>query len=797
MIPPRVIGSYFDATVRRNEVNSPAQQPPGPASGSIPRTEGVKKTVRLQSPLVTPELRDYVKAITSSFLTPAQNTSALIAAALKSQWKIEIDPDVARIATFNYHLGQPKPAGGKLLNSITLTEAALTNMRDKNPDDETAKVQKPWWRKVIDLVEENSPLAMAIQQRQHVADYAGAHEYIIPLFDPNAQHTYHANETLHHTPQAFRDLLRQTELSEPYKAHLDKFWPAHEDKYTQCSKFAFAAAAQIQHKEGSLSNYEASLAMRAAGFGVGSRLSDMTAADLKAPFRQDATLETGLLSIDGSPSTDLVYVTDKRPRMNGKGQKINHTLLYIPGNSSPIHRFDSVAQMKGWLADQAADPNKRAQLSTHFKENDQDDKVFSDGVKQALKGLGGWSEAKTPNKWGFEAPNGWDPQAYITTEPVSDDPFRAMTLRQKARSYADADHEIVTNADVLKRRLTTLAEAATTAALMLTPLAMVVPEVAIAAEAVYVAAGATEIGVGIDDAVHGKSTATDRTVFGLLNAVPSVFHASARLPGLSVSGLGKLPDAIEKAAGENKKLLAFEAVFDSDEVAQTTDVVELSGDAPSTSDNKRVRLDESHPSEDAKRIKLNEQPRDLNKLNDLIFTFVDTYNGAERLNIVAHGMLADDGAEPVANMVLNDVSYDADELTEMLWDNNVPTDKYANIRLLMCHSGAGGERSFAAQFQANIGVPVKAYANRVNAEFTLDDIEAVFASSDRSKKLVQFDDVLPAERRHRVIKKNPYASDVDSKDYEKYKNFSYEPVHFPPRSENPKQAVAAASMPAL
>ena len=286
-------------------------------------------------------------------------------------------------------------------------------------------------------------------------------------------------------------------------------------------------------------------------------------------------------------------------------------------------------------------------------------------------------------------------------------------------------------------------------------------------------------------------------MFGLLNAVPSVFHASARLPGLSVSGLGKLPDAIEKAAGENKKLLAFEAVFDSDEVAQTTDVVELSGDAPSTSDNKRVRLDESHPSEDAKRIKLNEQPRDLNKLNDLIFTFVDTYNGAERLNIVAHGMLADDGAEPVANMVLNDVSYDADELTEMLWDNNVPTDKYANIRLLMCHSGAGGERSFAAQFQANVGVPVKAYANRVNAEFTLDDIEAVFASSDRSKKLVQFDDVLPAERRHRVIKKNPYASDVDSKDYEKYKNFSYEPVHFPPRSENPKQAVAAASMPAL
>ncbi|KAA8563127.1 Dermonecrotic toxin [Pseudomonas extremaustralis] len=797
MIPPRVIGSYFDATVYRHEVNSPEQQPPGPASGSIPRPESVKKAVRLQSPIVTPELSDYVKAITSSFLTPAQNTSTIIAAALKQQWKIEIDPNEARIATFNYHLGQPKPAEGKLLNSITLTEAALTNMRDKNPEDETAKVQTSWWRRVLDVVEEGSPLAMVIKQGQHIADYRAAHEYIIPAFNSNAQHTYHPNETLHPTPQAFRDLLRQTELSEPYKAHLDKFWPAHEDKYTQCSKFAFAAAAQIQHKEGSLSNYETSLVMRAAGFGVGSRLSDMTAADLTAPFRRDSTLETGLLSINGSPSTDLVYVTDKRPRMNGKGQKINHTLLYIPGNSSPIHRFDSVAQMKGWLADQAADPNKRAQLSTHFKGNDQDDKVFSDGVKQALKGLGGWSEAKRPNKWGFESPNEWDPQTYITTEPVSDDPFRAMTLRQKARSYADAGHDIVTDADVTKRRLITLAEAATTAALMLTPLAMVIPEVAIAAEAVYVAAGAAEIGVGIDDAMHGKSTATDRTVFGLLNAVPTLFHASARWPGLSVTGLGKLPDTIEKAANANKELLEFEAVFDSDEVAKTTDVVELAGEAPSTSNNKRVRLDESLDSEGAKRIKLTEQPRELNKLNDLIFTFVDTYNGAERLNIVAHGMLGNDGAKSVAKMVLDDVSYDADELTQMLWDNNVPTDKYANIRLLMCDSGTGGDRSFAAQFQENVGVPVKAYASKVNAEFTLDDIEAVFTSSDRSKKLVQFDDVLPAERRHRVVKKNPYSSDIDSKDYEKYKSFSYEPVHFPPRSENPKQAVAGASMPAL
>jgi hypothetical protein len=796
------VGSYFDAVVRRNEVNTPEPQPQLPVADSTQDTpdtgiNGAKRLITLQPPTITPELDRYTQSIASHLRTPAQNTANILATAIKNAWKIDIDPDKARIATFNYEIERPKPANGKLLNSITLTDAALENMREKNPVDTTVKGPKPWWLKPLEVLEKASPLAMAVDRARHIYNDAGTHEYIFPAFNANPQHAYTANEKLHHTPQSFRDLVWQTELAQPYKTYLDTFWLTNECHYTQSSKFAFAAAAQLQHKEGSLSNYETTLAMRAAGFGADSRLSDMTAEELKAAFRKDPGIETGLLSINGSPSTDLIYVTDKHPRLNAKGKKVNHTLLYIPGNSSPIHRFDSVAQMKTWLADQGGDANKRAQLSTHFTQNDQDDKVFCDGVNQALKGLGGWSEAHRPNALGFESTNEWDPQAYITTEAVSGDPFHTLTQRQKTRAYADAAHEIVTDGDVIKSRAVTLAEASTTAALMLTPLALIIPEVAVAVEAAYVAAGVAQIGAGIDDAVHGKSTATDRTVFGLLNAAPALVHLPSRLPGLSLAGQGKVPGALEAVEPLSQPPIEFEEVSGSDEPPQATQLVELGADEVPGNSRKRIRLDETENNEGIKLSKPTEDARDLNKINDLVFTFVDTYNGADRLNIVAHGELRGSGPEAVANMVLNDVSYDADELTDMLWNNNVPTEKYANIRLLMCHSGAGGERSFAAQFQQNVGVPVKAYASKVNAEFTLDDIAAVFKSSDRTKKLVQLDEVLPADRRHRVIKKNPFSPDKKSQDYIQYRSFTYDPVHFPSRLENPKQGVVGESMPAL
>lgn len=757
MFPTRVMGSYFDATARRIEANLPEPQPPVRTPEQTPTgIEGTPKTISLLPPTVTPALGDYINTITPSFLTPAQNTANIVKAAIKSTWKVDIDPGKARIATFNYQIGEAKPADGKLLNSITLTDAALNNMREKNPEDESLNAQQPWWRKMLGVVEKGSPLAGAIMHTQGIINDAHTHEYIIPAFSPDPKHAYQNDEKLHHTPQSFRDLMRQTELSAPYKAHLDKFWPANEAHYLQLSKLSFATAAQAQHKEGSLNDHEVDMVMRAIGVGSGKRLSNLTVEELKAPFSKDPLIETGFLSVNGTASTDLVYVTDKQVSRDTNNKEVNATLLYIPGNSSPIHRFDSVAQMKTWLADQAADPVKRAQLCTHFSENAQDDKVFSDGVKQSLIGLGGWTEAQKPNKLGFTSINEWNPQTYITADAVNADPFAAMTQRHKARSYMDAAHEIITDRDVVKSRLITLAEAATVAALMLTPLALVVPEVAMGVDAVYVAAGVAQASIGIDDVRHDKSAGTDRIVFGALNAAPGIAQGASKLVA------GQLEEA-------------------------TSTAIELDGmsDSKSVDLNLEEVFSDEAKQEGVQRVTLDTSVRDLQYVDETFFTFVDTYKGADRLNIVVHGRelgFLEKKYQLPTDAMLNGFASTPEELQGRLWGDGIETDDYDNVRLIMCYSGSGGDESFAAKFHQLIGKPVKAYVGPVDALFNSKEIERLYKKALKSKSGVEgLERRLTAENQPVIIKDNPFSSDPTSPEYQQYLGFKYRPVHFPAR----------------
>lgn len=137
--------------------------------------------------------------------------------------------------------------------------------------------------------------------------------------------------------------------------------------------------------------------------------------DFSAPRIKDPNVDIGLLSINGLQSTDLMCVTDRRTQL---------TLLYIPGNSSPIHRFDNPQKMKTWLAEQATDPVKRASLLTHFSLKDQADKSFSDGVRQSLEGMANWSNAQASGSAFLSGLNGWVPDRFITVDPLRNDPLK-------------------------------------------------------------------------------------------------------------------------------------------------------------------------------------------------------------------------------------------------------------------------------------------------------------------------------------------------------------------------------------
>lgn len=514
------------APAAREQTLDDTRQPPA----SPGRATEVYETV--DAARSSPSVERLIKNASQAILTPAQNTAQIITKTLRKQFHLNVDPDRTYIVTTDYDATQPAPSNGKVLNQISLTAAALTNERRMNRNDEspTGRAQlHPTISRMLDFMG-LLPAGQLMQLGRTLDELVNPpHEYIVRGSSTSKDATPDLASRVSLTPQQFRDLVWETELVTPFKTYLDQFWTSHEKPYELLSRIALVQAAHSQQKDGSLSDEEARLVMRAAGLRPGKPWLETSVEHLEARYAKDPDVDVGLLSINSDASTDLLYIVDKKTRLDRDGKAIKTTLLHIPGNSSPIHRFDSPEAMKTWLADQAADPVKRAALASHFSKNAQDDKVLSDGVKQSLEGLGGWTHAQKPNALGFTGLSDWDPQRYITLEPVKGDPFKAMTQRQKERSYADADHDITTDADVVKNIAVRLAEAATATALLLTPLAFVMPEVGLALDVLYAGAGVAQVGVGIDDLAHGKSRGTDRIVFGVLNAVPGIAGAASRV----------------------------------------------------------------------------------------------------------------------------------------------------------------------------------------------------------------------------------------------------------------------------
>lgn len=494
-----------------------------------------------------PGVEKYIWKAKDGFKTPSQSTAEIIRSELKTRWGKDIDPDNTFIVTLNYDPKQPQPRGGKVLNKISLTQAALHNVQRANKNDEhQTPLEKQrstlhtWLGRLAPLL----PLPAVVDEIDTLARRQRTYEGIFVGAEPGGREVYNSRNLLRQTPAAFRDIVWNTELSKPYTQFLNEFWPAHEGKYAQLSKASLVGAALSQFENDSLSASDTNLVMRAAGLPPNTTWENLKLDDLAPATTQDPSVEVGLLSINGFKSTDLLCITDKTPRFDADGKPATRTLLYIPGNSSPLHTFDSQAQMKRWLAEQAADPVKREALSMHFPLRDQADRHFSDGVNQTLVGLGGWSKKDAPDAGFLERLNEFDPQTLITIETLSDDPFDVMTQRQKARSYADAETEITTDGDVTKATILEVLETTTKVALMMTPLAMVMPEVAVGLELYYVAAGAVEVGVGADDLRHGKPGGADHIVFGVLNALPVIAGGATRLAKGEVAAGKTLGEAL-------------------------------------------------------------------------------------------------------------------------------------------------------------------------------------------------------------------------------------------------------------
>ena len=456
-------------------------------------------------------IESYLKSHASSLMTPESEISRILKSKIKQRCGLNVDPDKTYLVTFKDSARTEKD----VVEKVTLTQAALKNLQGVPVED-----NKNWLQKFGQYV---SPLIFSYNKVEEVVESSRAEQGI--YHDPaSAAAQPYSEPTRVDIPVAdFKTLVWDTDRTQLYKDTLTTFWEKQSDSYTTLSRMAFVKAIKFQSLEGSLDPEAVELAQRAMGPFAKKPWPELSVQDFEKRTLQDPGLDIGLVSVNGMKSTDLLCVTDKKTQL---------TLLYVPGNSSPLHRFDNPQQMGEWLAKQAADPIKRAALMTHFSLEDQADKTFSDGVHQSLQGLGAWSTAQETQEFSFSKINAWSPERYIKVAPLTGDPFQEVMALQKARSFSDADNAIVSDIDYTKAKITQGLEQAAKVALFMTPLALVMPEVAVAVDVFFLGAGVTETAIGIDDVAKGKSTGTDRIVFGVLNALPPVVvHGSGSLAG--------------------------------------------------------------------------------------------------------------------------------------------------------------------------------------------------------------------------------------------------------------------------
>lgn len=408
---------------------------------------------------------------------------------------IGIDPDQLDVVTLHYQLGKDYGWTGIVAQRLSLTEAMLRNWeaeQNSNALPHFLEAQQPSGSdRKIRLVPALRPPA-----------HAGARNYYVfsGIFRRTQTEEYSDKTHIDLPIEDFERFVWNLDFHTAYKATLKDYWANHLESYATSAKLNFLAACNRQAAEGTLSRAGTQLAWRAAG-----ALADGKPVQVRP------------LNVYGYAATDLLCI--KR-----KGNPL--TLLYIPGNSSPVHEFADHSQLQDWFAAQCKDPDKRQALMAHFAQADQPDGLSFSGLATALEGLAVYPRRMhlDSNREGFTTEGIWAPQTYVnykmsTYSPaLPPDLFRALAERQRRRSYSDADSIITSDSEVTKAKWRGYFNSAIN---YLSPLALVIPELA----PLFALGGIAQFGLGLDQAINAKhqqqqAAGVSEAVFGLLNAVP-------------------------------------------------------------------------------------------------------------------------------------------------------------------------------------------------------------------------------------------------------------------------------------
>ncbi|MGQ7858694.1 dermonecrotic toxin domain-containing protein [Pseudomonas sp. 32A] len=506
-------------------------------------------------------INHFVRKVLADFPVPSQIAAQLIREHVQPLSQVEFDPDTTLLTTLEYNTDNPNTAfTAVVVQSMSLTEAMVCNaplppggMVNTTGFSTTA----PYFNIVSELPRlMDNRIPTMFNEEFIVAGWIPPRRYEA-LYLKSQPQVYNPSTQLEISPEAFRRIVHSSDFEQVYDEAITQFWNSHRENYNTLMRVAFTKAYLEQFQEFTLTVAERHLAARAAGIGINKDHGNLTLEDFQAPYRADPNLSLRLLRIHNSEATDILSITDTRSQV---------TLLYIPGNSSPFHGFNSPADMRKWLVETAKDATQRKALTNHFDEDVVDSGLIYSGVEEALVGMVVFPKAATsPGFFNSLLVNGyWDPEQYINNPmypALGSNPFEFIARQIRMRLAKMAARSITSPLDTFK---TDTLDALEKACILAIPVALAMGN-ALLAEFCFLTYGATEMVVGTDDLLRGKPQGKARIVFGALNALPVVAHGVAK----GLKGLENLRPTLGPAVRQDAGRISVTAINETSGAGST------------------------------------------------------------------------------------------------------------------------------------------------------------------------------------------------------------------------------------
>lgn len=482
------------------------------------------------------EIDRFTSSLAASIpLSPAAYADQLI----QQRWGEHIDPRHTRLLTLHYdyaghEAAQDQPKQGNVAHALSLTNALLTNYQavgDNRVGENAFGLYTP--ARIGPTVETSNTANRFPADLGHYT-YEGVYRQTqSSRYDPS-------NQISEISPADFKKWIWELDFKEKYRAYLQTVWPADAainaasaNNQRTLVKTAFVKTAFLQQAENTLSTAGLKLALEAAGLDAHQRWNDITPQQLQNSTRPASNIVVAPLAIHGYAATDILSVRDRDS---------HRILLYIPGNSSPLHEFDNSASLQTWLAAEVRDLAKREVLLTHFKTADLEDGgpfIWNkSGVKSALDGIAAYPKMRSVDQQKYAgaiyphhrpgSDEVWNPAHYVQFPALAtdQDPFAHLVLGIKQSTLAMVDEKIRDKSDVRWDNVNWYVKSTIKLAQspLVLPLMMEFP-------VTFALLGLVDAGYGVNQALNGttaeqRKAGATRAAFGLFNAIPFVAYGA-------------------------------------------------------------------------------------------------------------------------------------------------------------------------------------------------------------------------------------------------------------------------------